>query len=200
MGRLFSLSIHLLLRILYETKLYFYRYMGNLDREKATKALTPYPISTFLVRCRLNLAEPSFAISLKTSDSDVKHMKILSNLNDEFYLSDTRKFKSVVELVMYFSRNTLKECFSGLDAFLKFPIKDLCIAEAVHKFEVEASSPKETNCLPLEIGERIVILDKLSESQGWWKAYNAAHCIGYIPKNFVTIVNDDPTGAEYSFI
>ena len=174
--------------------------MGNLDREKATKALTPYPISTFLVRCRLNLAEPSFAISLKTSDSDVKHMKILSNLNDEFYLSDTRKFKSVVELVMYFSRNTLKECFSGLDAFLKFPIKDLCIAEAVHKFEVEASSPKETNCLPLEIGERIVILDKLSESQGWWKAYNAAHCIGYIPKNFVTIVNDDPTGAEYSFI
>ena len=168
-----------------------------MDRENATKALNPFPISTFLVRCRAS-TEPSFAISLKTSDSDVKHMKILSNLNDEFYLSDNRKFKSVVELIMYFSRNTLKECFSGLDATLKFPLKDLCIAEAIHKYEVEPNSPKETNCLPLEIGERIVILDKLSESQGWWKAINQLNCIGYIPKNFVSIVNVDDN--EYSFI
>merc|ERR1712095_32484 len=104
-----------------------------MDRESAQRKLASFPIGTFLVRCRVNMAEPNYAISLKTSVSDVKHMKILSNLNDEFYLADNRKFKSVVELIMYFSRNTLKESFSGLDAILKFPIKDLCIAEAIHK-------------------------------------------------------------------
>ena len=94
-----------------------------MDRERAHRKLTPFPIGTFLVRCRINIAEPNYAISLKTCQSDTKHMKILSNLNDDFYLSDNRKFKSIVELVTYFSRNSLKESFSGLDTSLRFPIK-----------------------------------------------------------------------------
>ena len=160
-----------------------------MDRENATRNLAPFPLGTFLVRCRVNLAEPNYAISLKTgSVSDVKHMKILSNLNDEFYLSDNRKFKSVVELVSYFSRSSLKESFSGLDCNLRFSIKDLLIVEAQHKFDPEAQSPNggnENNLLALDIGDRVIVLDKLSENQGWWKACDATNRIGYIPKSYV---------------
>ena len=158
-----------------------------MDREKATQTLSPFPLGTFLVRCRVNMAEPNYAISLKTGHTDVKHMKILSNFNDEYYLSDSRKFKSVVELVSYFSRSSLKESFSGLDCNLRFSIKDLLIVEAQHKFDPEAQSPNgtENNLLALEIGDRVVVIDKFSENTGWWKAYDATHRIGYIPKSYV---------------
>lgn len=172
-----------------------------MEREKAQQSLAPYPVGTFLVRCRVNISEPSYAISLKTSGSDVKHMKILSNLNDDFYLSDTRKFKSVVELIAYFSRNSLKESFSGLDTTLRFSIKDLLIVEAMHKFDPEASSPSlngasENNLLALEIGDQLIVLDKFAESHGWWKACDVnTHRIGYIPKCYVTPIStqQDPT-------
>ena len=152
-------------------------YVGNMDREKATQSLSLFPLGTFLVRCRVNMAEPNYAISLKTGHTDVKHMKILSNLNDEYYLSDSRKFKSVVELVSYFSRSSLKESFSGLDCNLRFSIKDLLVVEAQHKFDPEAQSPNgtENNLLALEIGDRVVVIDKFSENTGWWKAYDATH-------------------------
>ena len=88
-----------------------------MDRETAQSTLLPYPISTFLVRCRgnpINAAmHPGYAISLKTSEKDIKHMKLLDNLNDEFFLSDHRKFKSVAELVSYHSQHSLNESFKG---------------------------------------------------------------------------------------
>ena len=164
-----------------------------MDREKATRTLSPYPIGTFLVRCRVNMAEPNYAISLKTGQTYVKHMKILSNLKDEFYLSDNRKFGSVVGLVSYFSRNSLKESFSGLDEVLRFSIKDLQIVEAQHKFDPEAQSPNgnESNLLALDIGDRVVVLEKFSENQGWWKACDATHRIGYIPKSYVRAIKSE---------
>ncbi len=61
------------------------------------------------------------AITLKTTDGS-KHIKI--NYGDDnggitgtgaavYSLSDSRKFKSIVELVSYFNYNSLKESFSG---------------------------------------------------------------------------------------
>ena len=88
-----------------------------MDRETAQSTLLPYPISTFLVRCRGNpinsSMHPGYAISLKTSEKDIKHMKLLDNLNDEYFLSDHRKFKSVAELVSYHSQHSLNESFKG---------------------------------------------------------------------------------------
>ena len=68
--------------------------------------------------------------------------------------------------------------------------KELEIVQAVHKFDPEATSPNtnEKNLLPLEIGDKLIVLDKLSESQGWWKACDATQRIGYIPQNFVQVV------------
>ena len=37
----------------------------------------------------------------------------------------------------------------------------------------------------------IFTLDKLSETQGWWKACNKLHRIGYIPKSFVKILHEE---------
>ena len=82
-------------------------YVGEMDRETANNRLHDYPVCTFLVRCRLNAhgEKIGYALSLKT-DQDVKHMKICTatldgtivndenNAHKQFYLSDTRKFKS----------------------------------------------------------------------------------------------------------
>ena len=47
-----------------------------MDRDSAVTKLEPYPIYTFLVRCRVQNGERlGYALSLKT-DQDVKHMKI----------------------------------------------------------------------------------------------------------------------------
>ena len=42
-----------------------------------------------------------------------------------YFLSETRKFRSVVELVTFYSRNSLKESFNGLDTPLRFPIGEV---------------------------------------------------------------------------
>lgn len=42
-----------------------------------------------------------------------------------YFLSETRKFRSVVELVTFYSRNSLKESFNGLDTPLRFPVGEV---------------------------------------------------------------------------
>ena len=136
-----------------------------------------------------------YALSLR-SDTDVKHMKIMNscdlsddspangtNSQTEYFLSDTRKFKSIVELVHWFCRHSLRESFNGLDTTLRFPIGELSIVEAQYEFYSE-----EKNMLPLKPGDRVTIIDKSGDAQGWWKACDGRK-IGYIPKEFVSQVS-----------
>ena len=44
-----------------------------------------------------------------------------------YFLSETRKFRSVVELVTFYSRNSLKESFKGLDTPLRFPVGEVTL-------------------------------------------------------------------------
>ena len=46
----------------------------------------------------------------------------------------------------------------------------------------------KSNLLALDIGDRVVVLEKFSENQGWWKACDATHWIGYIPKSYVRVL------------
>ena len=48
------------------------------------------------------------------------------------------------------------------------------------------SEPIYINCT-----YNLYFLDKLSETQGWWKACNSLHRIGYIPKSYVKILHDE---------
>ena len=66
----------------------------------------------------------------------------------------------MVELVSWFSRNSLKEAFSGLDAFLRFSIGELSLVEAAFDFSPAASVSSATaagaagdkgNMLPLKV-------------------------------------------------
>lgn len=72
--------------------------------------------------------------------------------------------------------------------------------EAVHKFDPEAANSasnsasvngQDNNLLALEVGDRLVVLDKFSEAHGWWKACDLAHRTGYIPKSYVKPVPFD---------
>ena len=169
-------------------------YVGEMDRDGANQILSRFPTCTFLVRLRVENGKPiGYALSLR-SDTDVKHMKIMNssdlstngldstNNQIEYFLSDTRKFKSIVELVAWFCRHSLKESFNGLDTTLRFPIGELTIVEAQYEFFSE-----EKNMLSLKPGDRITIIDKSGDEQGWWKACDGRK-IGYIPKEFVTSI------------
>jgi hypothetical protein len=162
------------------------------DRDRANSTLFPFPPGAFLVRC----GRLGFALSLRT-DLDVKHMKIDrqeteasfggsgddeddATRSSQYYFSENRKFNSVVELVSWYCRNSLKESFQGLDTVLQFPIKELCIVEAIHEFNPPS---EDNNLLLLRAGERLTVIDKLDD-KGWWKAHNGNR-IGYIPKTFV---------------
>lgn len=102
-----------------------------------------------------------------------------------YYFSENRKFKSIVKLVSWYCRNSLKESFQGLDTFLLFPYSELFLAEAT--FEFKPPHEDSSNMLSLRPGERVAILDQL-DGKGWWKAYNGSK-IGYIPKTFVVSLN-----------
>ena len=166
-------------------------YVGEMDRSRANRLLEDYPVCTFLVRCRLRQGERAaagYALSLKT-DRDVKHMKICvtgGNDNDHrFYLSDNHKFRSVVELVAWYSQHSLRESFSGLDTILRFSVGELMLVEAQYEF---APAMSDKNMLSLMPGDRLVVLDRQTgNSQGWWKACKNNR-IGYIPKDFVKII------------
>jgi guanine nucleotide exchange factor VAV len=166
-------------------------YVGDMDRDSANTRLDEFPVGTFLVRCRVHQANGDklgYALSLKT-ENDVKHMKICSScsaMTDSFFLSDTRKFRSVVELISWFSRNSLKEAFSGLDSTLRFSIGELTVVEAQFDFapDTGANGSMGGNMLPLKAGNVVTVIDKTGDSQGWWKAYDGFR-VGFVPKDFV---------------
>lgn len=162
-------------------------FVGEMGREEANKLLNPYPAGTFLARIRLQNGETAgYAMSLKTGD-DVKHMKIFTSLDSkgrasyQYYLADTRKFGSIVELVTYYTLHSLDECFTGLDSLFRFPVGELSQAIAQYDFEPAAT---EKNQLPMKTGDRVTIIDKYGDSQGWWKACDKFK-VGFIPKDFV---------------
>jgi len=167
--------------------------VGEMGRDAANTLLLQYPVGTYLVRTRLG-ADPrratgdqlGHALSLRTT-SDTKHMKINTSEPEEgcgakFFLSEARTFRSVVELVSWYSHHSLKESFSGLDMTLKFPYRDITLARANHDFTPDQ---KESNMLYFRSGEVLAVIDRMGDSVGWWKAIKD-NKIGYIPRDFVS--------------
>ena len=59
----------------------------------------------------------------------------------------------------YFSRNSLKESFSGLDTILRFSVGELLLVVAKYEFSPALSDKNMLEMLP---GEKLVVLDKVS--------------------------------------
>ena len=58
----------------------------------------------------------------------------------------------MVELVSWFSRNSLKEAFSGLDATLRFSVGELSLVEAAFDFDGGGGGGGDKgNMLPLKV-------------------------------------------------
>jgi len=92
---------------------------GRMERDKAQALLEKMPHGTFLVRVSPK-HKGSYVISLNYN-SQVKHMRIYVSKDNQLYLSQNRYFKSVIELVSWYERNSLVESFHMLDARLAFP-------------------------------------------------------------------------------
>ncbi|XP_074593667.1 guanine nucleotide exchange factor VAV2-like [Brevipalpus obovatus] len=96
-------------------------FAGSMDRTIAENVLEKLPSSTFLVRISPN-QKGVFAISLNCNGV-VQHMKICKSDN-KFYLSRSKYFNTIVELVKWYSERTLADSFTGLNCTLGIPYQE----------------------------------------------------------------------------
>ena len=111
----------------------------------------------------------------------MKHIRVFQrdvDGADLYYLSESRFFKSVVELVEYYERSSLSENFEKLDQRLLWPFRRV-LAKALFDFRGE-----ERNQLSLRRGCRVVVLSKEGEAKGWWKG-KIGDQVGFFPKEYV---------------
>lgn len=96
-------------------------FSGRMDRDQAQALLEKMPHGTFLVRVSPK-HNGSYVISLN-HNGQVKHMRIYVSKDNQLYLSQNRYFKSVIELVSWYEKNSLVESFHMLDGCLSIPFK-----------------------------------------------------------------------------
>ncbi|KAG4079230.1 hypothetical protein HA402_006953 [Bradysia odoriphaga] len=163
----------------------FYWFVGPMDRDTASIRLENRKIGTYLLRVRPQGASSStetmYALSLKTDDRVIKHMKINQKREGDsvcYYLSSRRSFKTIVELVSFYERNDLGENFAGLNQTLQWPFKEV-LSKALYDF-----NPKELNQLPLRKDCIVLVIGKEGDSKGWWRG-KAMERVGFFPKEYV---------------
>ncbi|XP_034823944.1 protein vav isoform X2 [Maniola hyperantus] len=172
---------------------YYMWYVGEMGRETATARLERRVDGTFLLRVRpratQSLPPPShndtqYALSLKT-DNTVKHMRVCRKPIDQvphYFLSESRFFRSIVELVSYYEKTSLSENFVGLNSSLRWPFRRV-VATVIHDFR-----PLESSQLALRPGAKLLVLSKEGDSRGWWKGRTldkGDNRSGYFPKECV---------------
>ncbi|XP_064457585.1 protein vav-like isoform X2 [Ornithodoros turicata] len=172
-------------------------FAGVMERDGATNLLERSPSGTFLLRISAK-QNGGYAISINF-DSQVKHMRVCYD-NGQFYLSETKMFQSIVELVNWYETHSLAESFQGLQISLLIPFKnavhpisngsskdsftttvDAPVGEAIalHNFQRTADS-----MLELVKGDVVTILSKAGEEKGWWKG-QIDQRVGYFPFRYV---------------
>ncbi|XP_049846897.1 protein vav isoform X1 [Schistocerca gregaria] len=159
-------------------------FVGEMGRERATALLAQEVDGTYLLRIRPQLSSRTndtvYALSLKTDDK-VKHMKVYEKITEngkQYFLSESRFFKSIVELITCYETSSLVENFSGLDVCLMWPYRRI-IAVAEYDY-----NPTEQNQLPLKRGCQVIVLSKEGDFRGWWKG-KVHDKVGFFPKNYV---------------
>ncbi|XP_063547819.1 protein vav [Cydia strobilella] len=168
---------------------YYMWYVGEMGRETATNRLERRVDGTFLLRVRPHPThhaetDTQLALSLKT-DNTVKHMRVCRKPIDQvphYFLSESRFFRSVVELISYYEKTSLSENFVGLNSNLRWPFRRV-VATVVHDFR-----PLESSQLALRPGAKVLVLSKEGDSRGWWKGRTldkGDNRSGYFPKECV---------------
>lgn len=175
---------------------YYMWYVGEMGRETATARLERRVDGTFLLRVRPHPSytpnhapnDTNYALSLKT-DNTVKHMRVCRKPIDQvqhYFLSESRFFRSIVELITYYEKISLSENFEGLNSNLRWPFRRV-VATVIHDFR-----PLEASQLALRPGAKVLVLSKEGDSRGWWKGRTldkGDNRSGYFPKE---CVREDP--------
>ncbi|XP_049272801.1 protein vav isoform X2 [Rhipicephalus sanguineus] len=164
-------------------------FAGTMEREGATALLEKSPSGTFLLRISAK-QNGGYAISINF-DNQVKHMRVCYDDN-QFYLSETKTFRSIVELVSWYETHSLSESFKGLDISLLIPFKNVVStpitngtvehlghAVALHNFQ-----PTTESMLGLVKGDVVTVLSKAGQEKGWWKG-QIQERVGYFPWQYV---------------
>ncbi|XP_011871795.1 PREDICTED: protein vav isoform X2 [Vollenhovia emeryi] len=160
-------------------------FVGEMGRDAASNKLESREDGTYMLRVRPAgqprlKHETNYALSIKVEGA-VKHIRVFKrdvDGADLYYLSESRFFKSVVELVEYYERASLSENFENLDQRLLWPYRRV-LAKALFDFR-----GCERNQLSLRRGCRVVVLSKEGDAKGWWKG-KIGDQVGFFPKEYV---------------
>lgn len=160
-------------------------FVGEMGRDAASNKLESREDGTYMLRVRPAgqprlKHETNYALSIK-AEGTVKHIRVFKrdvDGADLYYLSESRFFKSVVELVEYYEGASLSENFEKLDQRLLWPYRRV-LARALFDFR-----GCEGNQLSLRRGCRVVVLSKEGDAKGWWKG-KIGDKVGFFPKEYV---------------
>ncbi|XP_032688224.1 protein vav isoform X3 [Odontomachus brunneus] len=160
-------------------------FVGEMGRDAASNKLECREDGTYMLRVRPAgqprlQHETNYALSIK-AEGAVKHIRVFKrdvDGADLYYLSESRFFKTVVELVEYYERQSLSENFEKLDQRLLWPYRRI-LAKALFDFH-----GCERNQLSLRRGCRVVVLSKEGDAKGWWKG-KIGDQVGFFPKEYV---------------
>ncbi|KAM8793923.1 proto-oncogene vav [Eudromia elegans] len=165
-------------------------YVGPMERGEAEQLLAPRSDGTFLVRQRVKDAS-EFAVSIKYR-TEIKHIKVMT-AEGLYRITEKKAFKGLVELVEFYQRNSLKDCFKALDTVLQFPFKEpehrvsprppgavRCFGSAKARYDFCARDRTE---LTLKEGDVVRVLSKKGHP-GWWKGEIYGR-VGWFPANYV---------------
>ncbi|XP_030630575.1 guanine nucleotide exchange factor VAV3b [Chanos chanos] len=170
-------------------------FAGPMERHQAEAELTDRENGTFLVRHRTRECG-EYAISIKFND-EVKHIKILTK-DGCFYIAESRTFKTVLGLVEYYKKNSLREGFRSLDTTLQVPYKQVdngilyrgnsschsvfsprVVGVAIARYDF---SPRDTRELTLQVDDVVKIYTK--SANGWWRGEVNGR-VGWFPSTYV---------------
>ncbi|XP_018323324.1 protein vav [Agrilus planipennis] len=161
-------------------------FAGDMDRNEAAAILEHRRNGTYLVRIRSQRDDAdNFALTLKT-DNAVKHMKICCSVVGsvkKYYLSISKYFNSIEELIENYQHSSLKENFERLEenTYLEWPYRQLR-AVAVRSFSSDCPDH-----LSFEQGQNIVVVGQEGYQEGWWKG-KRDNMIGYFPKYCIQVL------------
>lgn len=198
-------------------------FAGSMTREQAQQTLQALPNGAFLVRISPKQRN-NYAISLKYS-GQVKHMRVCLTeqpvgavttvqpafrqaqqpqtpwpYRSYFYLSETRFFRTIVDLVRWYERYNLSEAFNMVDTKLVRPYKkylwpgELGYARALFAFT--GTSSANASFLSLRRGDHVTIISRSAEDKGWWKG-QVEDRIGYFPLRYV---EPEPTSHDLKMV
>uniref|UniRef100_A0A8B9TAI9 Vav guanine nucleotide exchange factor 1 n=1 Tax=Anas platyrhynchos TaxID=8839 RepID=A0A8B9TAI9_ANAPL len=124
--------------------------------------------------------------------TEVKHIKVMT-AEGLYRLTEKKAFKGLVELVEFYQRNSLKDCFKALDTALLVPFKEpesragprppgavRSFGSAKARYDFCARDRTE---LTLREGDVIRVLSKKGHP-GWWKGEIYGR-VGWFPANYV---------------